>query len=717
MNRSAYLTTGFAIKALANLSKAKIALHGQENIPAGPTIFVINHFTRIETILLPTIIFNLTGVPVQSLAHSSLFQGGLAKFFDLVGVLSTANPKRDETIIASLLTGASNWIIFPEGSMVKTKQITHGGSYMVTDPKGMRKPHTGAATLALRTELYRHHLLHSQDQRGGRTEEILTHLQLNSLTDIIPGSTTIVPVNLTYYPLRARENIVSALATKMVKDIPARMVEEIMLEGTMLLSGVDIDIHFGQPIAIAPYLHRPEVLQQVANQDFTGFTMTDGLKGVLHDLAGEIMQRYMHHIYAMTTVNHDHLFAAFLRLYPFRSIRATDLQRRVFWAATLLGERQYGDISLHQSLHSSQSHLLTDDRFGKFSNFLQLALDTKILQAKGDLLTKDRSRLSTALSFHRGRIDNPIEVIANEVEPLPALKKLLLSLAWRPDLLLRLSLIFYLLKRERQRHRLDQASFANGQSLAKTSSFLLPSYRRRVGVVLVHSYLASPAEVRPLARYLQKRGYWVYAPRLPGHGTAPGDLASRCYQDWLDAVENGYALIKTICDRVVLGGLSAGASLAFDLAARSNSVAGVFAIDPPLHLQDYSTDFMPSIDVWDRLVKKLRGGDSQQFFQFITTNPHITYRQNPYTGIREVGRLLERVTERLADLTAPTLVIQTDNDPSINRQSAAKVFDHLGSPEKQLRQIDLLHHRLPGSDASHHLHLAVSRFIDDLWRT
>ena len=717
MNRSAYLTTGFAIKALANLSKAKIALHGEENIPAGPTIFVINHFTRIETFLLPAIIFNLTDIPVQSLAHSSLFQGGLARFFDLVGVLSTVNPKRDEIIVASLLSGAANWIIFPEGSMVKTKQIIQRGRYMVTDPKGMRQPHTGAASLALRTELYRHRLLHAGRQPGKQTEEILAHLHLASLAEVRNTATTIMPVNLTYYPLRARENIVSSLAAKMVKDIPARMLEEIMLEGTMLLSGVDIDIHFGKPIAITPYLDRPEIRRELQQHDFTGFAMPVGLKAVLQNLAGEVMQRYMHHIYAMTTVNHDHLFAAFLRLYPFRSIRTADLQRRVFWAATLLGERDYSGLRLHQSLRSNQIHLLTDDRFSKFSNFLRLAIDTKIIQQKDDLLLKDRSRLSTAISFHRGRIDNPIEVIANEVEPLPALKKLLLSLAWQPDFLLRFTLVRYLLKKEQLHHRLDQVNFATGKPLPETSSFLLPSYRRHIGIVLIHGYLASPAEVRSLARHLQRRGYWVYAPRLPGHGTAPGDLATRDYQEWINAVETGYALMKTICDRVVLGGFSAGASLAFDLAARSNSVAGVFAIGPPLHLQDYTTDFMPAIDVWKRLVKKLRGSDTQQFFQFITTNPHITYRQNPYTGIREVGRLLEGVIERLAEVTAPALVIQVENDPSIDRQSAYNVFDRLGSSAKQLNQIDLHHHGHAGGGNHYHLHLAISRFINDLCRS
>ncbi len=83
---------------------------------------------------------------------------------------------------------------------------------------------------------------------------MLNALELESIDEIQREPVTIQPINLTYYPIRAAENIALDIASKLVKDISERMVEEIMAEGTMLLSGVDLDIRCGKPIQMADYI-------------------------------------------------------------------------------------------------------------------------------------------------------------------------------------------------------------------------------------------------------------------------------------------------------------------------------------------------------------------------------------------------------------------------------------------------------------------------------
>lgn len=711
MNKSAYLTTGLAIKALSGLSKADVVLHGTDNLPAEPTIFVINHFTRLETVLLPYHIYHLTNLPVWSLAHSSLFQGGMGNFFEMVGVISTSDPKRDELIVRSLLTGEANWMIFPEGSMVKTKKIMQKGRFMVTSQQGLHKPHTGAASLALRSELFRRYLLNKGGNDRNDARAMLDFLNIDELDQVRGKSTCIVPVNVTYYPIRARENVLSTLAAKMVKDLPERMLEEIMTEGTMLLSGVDIDIRFGKPIRVASYLEHGRVKGELAKQEPTGFLMSPGLKEALKEQAERIMQRYMADIYAMTTVNHEHLFASFLRMYPWRRIRERELRERVFFAASRIGSLERPDIHLHHSLEENQAHLLTDDRYHKVENFLKLAEEKKVVRREEDRLLLDRTLISAPLSFHRGRIDNPIEIMANEVEPLKKIRSVLASIAIQPAWLLRFNMIRYLLRREKERYQLDYERYGYGDDLKRKSygkPFLLTALRRRLGVVLVHSYLAAPEEVRSLGRYLQRQGIWVYAVRLPGHGTSSMDLARRRHEEWLESVENGYILLRSLCERVALCGVSVGASLAFEVAGRAPGVAGVVAVCPPLRLHDFSTTFMPAIDVWNRMVKKIRGTDGDPFFEFSADNPHVNYRRNPFAGIQEVGKLLELVEERLPDLTTPALVIQADRDPVVNVKSGRKAFDLLKSRDKQYTMFSFDRHVIvngPGAERVHH-HIA-----------
>lgn len=681
---------------------------------------MMNHFTRLETFLLPSYIYNLTGKPALSLAAASLFKGGLGKFLEMVGAVSTTDPKRDELIVKSLLTGKANWIIFPEGNMVKTKKIMHGGKFMIASHRGMHEPHTGAAALALRAELYRSYLQETVKRSPERMQKMLDTLELQSIDEVESKGVTIQPVNLTYYPIRAAENVASNIASKLVKDIPERMVEEIMAEGTMLLSGVDLDIHCGKPIQMTDYLNDSWLQEDMEREDLVGFSVSTELKDKMRKTAYDLMQRYMADIYAMTTVNHDHIFASFLRMYPFKRIDQTDFRRRVFYAGSLVrgGEEGEKPFFLHKSLKENQAHLLTDDRYEKYENFLKLALEKGVVKKDGKYLIRDRSKLSAPLSFHKGRISNPIEIMANEVEPLRNFLSTIRALAWQPETLLRFAVIRFLFRQEKVRYVEDcekSGQVVGNQKRFGGKSFILPHFRRRVGVVLIHSYLAVPEEVKALARYLRKQGVWVCAPRLPGHGTSPEDLSGRKYREWVEAVENSYVLMSSICDRVVVGGVAVGGSLALGLAARVGEVAGVFAVCPPLTLKNYSTKFMPGIDVWNRLINKMKLGEhDSQFFEFTHGNPHVNYPRNPVAGVKEVGEYLESIEKSYTAISQPALIIQANNNPVVDPKGSLQLYDSIGSVQKDFCLLSYDRHVLVNGDGAGKVFRKVGAFIENL---
>jgi esterase/lipase/1-acyl-sn-glycerol-3-phosphate acyltransferase len=713
MNRFAYRTTGFAVKAIENLSKANIKFHGTDNIPEGSLIFVINHFTRLETFLMPYNIFKLTGRPVWSLASYEFFKGAVGAYLERVGAVSNKDPDRDRLIVKTLLTGEANWIIFPEGRMVKNKKIVEKGRFMISWAGGKRPPHTGAATLALRTEFYRQRLRRLSEDNLDEAEYLMDLFQLDSLETVLDRNTYIVPVNLTYFPIRARENILSNLAVKLMEDIPDRLLEEIMTEGSMLISGVDIDIRFGEPIEIFECLQCSAIDLDISSKQRINFDDPIPSKSIMRKEALKLMERYMGAIYDMTTVNHDHLFASMLRSMRTKKIDELDLRRRVFLVTEQI--RKSIDINFHHGLEENQLHLVTDDRYGKVQDFLSVALDSGILQNENGELIKDASKFSSPYDFHRSRIDNPVEVMANAVEPLSELQKMIGRLASLPQFWVRRKLAHHLMEKAIREYKDDYYHyFIEGESkpIDVAMPLLIKGKSRDIGVVLSHGYMAAPLEVKELAEYLGRLGFWVYVPRLKGHGTAPDDLATRTYQDWQTSVDQGYAIISSLCKRVVAGGFSTGAGLALDLAARMKEIIGVFAISAPMRLKDFSSRFATAVDMWNRIMERAHQvGAKKEFVENKPENPHINYLRNPISGVVELERLMDDLEPKLADLNVPSLVVQSKEDPVVDPKGSRKIFDLIGSKEKEYVLFNFERHGILLGQGAERVYRTIGEFI------
>ncbi len=716
MNRFAYRTTGLAIKALSSLSKARTRLHGESQIPGGAVIFVVNHFTRLETVLMPYVVNRATGQPVWSLADAEFFKGPLASFLDAVGAVSTRSPDRDRLIVKTLLSGEANWIIYPEGGMVKNMKIMDKGRFMISWAGGKRPPHTGAASLALRTEFYRERLRRLMRSQPEEAERLRQLFRMEAIEPALNRRTFIVPVNITYYPVRARENVLSEIARRLVDNLAERHIEELMTEGAMFLSGVDIDIRFGPPIDVLPYLKAADIERDIARPDPVGFDDVLPSRNRMRKEALRLTQRCMSAIYGMTTVNHDHLFASILRAQPFTLVGVENLRRKVFLASLEL--KAMTGLHLHTGLAADQLHLLTDDRYAIARDFVEIALEKGNLHRSNGGLVKDWRKFSAPVKFHLARVANPIAVMANAVEPLGALQRSVRRIAWMPD--------FWVRRRVRnhlQQEALDEfaeeyrAYFNENESkpMDVGRPFLVKGGSRRLGIVLCHGYLAAPLEMRGLAEYLGRQGYWVYVPRLRGHGTSPVDLSGRTHEEWVRSVDRGFAIMSGCCRRVVAGGFSTGAGLALNLAARVDGLAGVFAVSAPMRLRDFKARFASAVDIWNRIMDKAnRPGPKMEFVENRPENPHINYFRNPISGVREIERLMDDLEPRLERIAVPALILQASEDPIVDPRGSRKTFDRIGSPDKQYILFSFKRHGILLGEGCDRVYRAIGDFLDRL---
>lgn len=710
---SAYLATGHMISLMENLSKIKVRIHGQESIPDGSIIFVVNHFTRLETILLPYHIYTLTHTPVWSLAHHSLFEGPLGGFLKKVGAVSTRNPDRDLLIVKTLLTGENNWIIFPEGYMVKDKETITSPSLFGMHSSRRRTPHTGAANLALRTEFYRKRINYLLTENAAEAERLMNLFQIENMMPVLTETTWIVPINLTYYPLRARDNVLSTLADRFIPNISDRFREELLTEGSMFFDGVDIDIRFGQAIPVSDHLTSSRITGDMYSLKRINFDDRLPSLPALRLEAKTLMRRFMSDIYNMTTINHDHLFASLLRVLPFNTISEEDFRRRVFLLTDLVPDQTL--VQCHQSLEFGQVALLTDDRYHKYRDFLALAKETGLIRFEKGLLIRNTAGFDTGREFQRIRIKNPLGVAANEVRSLSCLKHRVRLMAWLPAMLVRHRVAEVILRQATEQFEADYSRFSvpeEAKEHAVGEPFLLKGTSRRLGIVLVHGFLAAPRELRELAEYLHDKGYWVYCLRLRGHGTSPEDLATREGSDWIESVDLGYALMSALCRRVVIGGFSFGGGLALDCAARIGKVAGVFAVSPPFQLQSFSSHFASTVNSWNKVMEAIHlSGAAKEYVDITPERPLINYSRLPVAALKAMENFMRDLEPCLAEVKVPTLIIQAENDPVVNQEGTALLFPHIGAKNKRYLSFDFNRHGILAGEGSEMVHAAISAFI------
>lgn len=698
--------------------RADVRLHNTACIQDDMAIiFTVNHFTRLETVLLPYLLHKHTGREVMGLAAGELFKGRVGQFLKANGTVSVADPDRDKIIVNSLLRGVQPWMIFPEGAMIKDKKvIDHDGEFRVYNNGRRRPPHTGAAVLALRAEFYRHKIrcLHDRPGQEG-LQAALDKFGLADAAETLSKRTVVIPVNITYFPIRAHENAMLRLAQRLREDLNPRAVEELAVEGSLIGRDNDIDISLGDPIDVGAYLQAPEYAEMMA----CGLNDLELLEldnfSHFNYAARKLMLRYMKEIYRQTTLNYDHIFATLLRHLPAQAFTDRGFRNRVYLIASqALG---LGYPRLHRIMAETHRDIVFEEASNKLEDFIGLCLKEGVLAREGHTYTKHFDGARGGADFHEVRWKELTEVIANEVEPMEEFTALVKRVARTSRGAVSRAVRDVFLGEDLRLFEEDYAKFYNpefskGPEVGRP--FLLKPVRVKGGIVLSHGYMAAPLEVRALAEHFCRQGYAVYGVRLRGHGTAPEDLADRDWTEWYESFNRGYAVIKSLTDHIVLGGFSTGGCMALMAAARKGCRAqAVFSICAPLSVRNYSIRLAPSVVTLNSLLKKIgQGRDGWEFVVNEPENKHINYTRNPLTGVKQLINVMDATERLLPKVTIPAFILQASRDPIVNPDSARQIFDKIASPHKELVVLERSRHGIINGEGSADVCHYVQQFLE-----
>jgi len=219
--------------------------------------------------------------------------------------------------------------------------------------------------------------------------------------------------------------------------------------------------------------------------------------------------------------------------------------------------------------------------------------------------------------------------------------------------------------------------------------------KTRLGIAYIHGFSASPDEIAPTMEGL---GHNVYFTRLKGHGKDGASLAAATPGDWVADVEEAVAMAEKIGERPVLVGSSMGGMLSLWAALQSNRLAGVVLISPAFAPKDKKAKILlwPG-GLW--LAKKLNGPERK----WEPKNPaqaRIWTYAYPLEAVKNMLELVEGINQLdFGKLTAPSLVIYTDSDESVDVKRITDAFEKFGG-RKQILKVEGSEHVLAGDATS-----------------
>ncbi len=717
-----------SVKIFNTVSKmlgVKMKLHADTQVQQGD-IFLFNHFSRFETFIPQFLIFEQTGDYSCAIASGEFFKEDnvLSRYLKNVGVFPHDHDRLFPLLAAQILRGRKV-IIFPEGGMVKDRQVIdkHGRYSIYSRLTGLRrKQHTGAAVLAQGLDIFKA-MIHSAygDKDHDQLLRWKEQLQLDSLDQLLTSAlkpTLIIPANITFYPIRSSENLLLNAVELFAGNLSVRQTEELLVEGNILLKNTDMDIRMGKPVEPCMSSNRfTGYLLETVKSEFETlddvFSLHESPKnwrqkylGVhFKNCANITRDRYMEEMYANVTINLSHL-ASTLIMYCMEKGQL-QIERQRFLTALYIASKHLQQntlINLHRSLLNpiDYSDVIAGTNT-RFEQFICVAKET-------GLIIEDESgyrflpKLLEEQDFDNIRLENLVAVYNNEAKPVTAIRDIMIKALDECDEVSPEQLAAWHFEDECRDLSWERRAYSkpcfddiNEHETASADAmpyFLEPEHENGIGVLLIHGLLASPAELRDYGESLMKQGYTVMGVRLKGHGSSPCALRNQTCEDWYASVLRGFNILKAHCKRIFVTGFSTGGALALQLASQQYpEIIGVCAVAVPVKFINPAFMLVSVLYGINEMVDWISSYEGvKPFIVNMSEHPLINYRHVPVKSLYELRRLIHSMDDFLPHCQVPVLILHGDHDPVVSVKSAHEVMKKLTTANKQLKLIESSRH-------------------------
>ncbi|HFC77027.1 MAG TPA: alpha/beta fold hydrolase [Candidatus Moranbacteria bacterium] len=230
-------------------------------------------------------------------------------------------------------------------------------------------------------------------------------------------------------------------------------------------------------------------------------------------------------------------------------------------------------------------------------------------------------------------------------------------------------------------------------------------------VLLLHGWSTTSYELRRLGKYLNRNGYTVYAPMFSGHGTKYQDLEKIKYTDWLNDADKAYSKLRKTHTKVFVGGTSMGANVSLCLAKEKKDISGLILMATP-HRLKFERIGEITIKIVNKFKKYHKKFYPPTFGSFTTITRLISYQKYPIENALELGKLVKLSRENLDKVVQPCLLLQSEHDHIITKNSAIKIYEQISSKKKRIKYLKKAYHTFISDIKNEHIFGDVLDFLE-----
>lgn len=210
----------------------------------------------------------------------------------------------------------------------------------------------------------------------------------------------------------------------------------------------------------------------------------------------------------------------------------------------------------------------------------------------------------------------------------------------------------------------------------------------KTGILFIHGFTGSAYEGKDFAAYFAEKGYTVWVPLLPGHGTRPEDMIDVTWKDWYSYAEDCLLKFKKQCQKVVLIGQSMGGAIALALAAH-HPVDALITLAGAVFLADWRLKLLPVAKHFLRYQYKSRGPDISNTE---AKRNSASYRKYPLKSVDDFLHMVGFARQSLSKIKDPILLIHSRRDHTVTFKNMEYIYNHVSSPIKEKLALEKSYH-------------------------